>query len=492
MKKFFPNRAARYLCIHLVVLCVISSIIVSCSGEGGSNGESSGTAENKTGTFEDSLVNGLKYVADNAEGLTELGKFEYRDGDSISFFIGDVRLGSTVLAKAKMTPMDLVPEANQDLENDTLTNIARLLQCLDLNGDLTDGIEITESMHNEIEGRNLNFAQSVEQFESSVTVESIFNSLSAIGVYSEKREITSRTCESVREHLRFQKDAATLNVSNESYQTECAEEDNINLPFNYDQNVSSFKIIATHPTYTVESYNCDADFTSCDLSGDTSYSFDNPGTFKLFDDGNTYFEAIREASWWQPNGMSVRINQGDTIDEIHYIRVGRKISDADSWPQFLVLYQDGNLRLIPHPTTNSNAVCFGSSIIIGPAEKAKRPIAAITAIQFISANDTLKLTYDDGSTVNIVVEAVNREKSVLAVNLIEIQTPSHPLLTFRSMYVEPGNTDADTIKWYNATSSKTEDILSFTEGVGSRWRFYRRVVSKHNQSAPDIEIQVCR
>ena len=159
---------------------------------------------------------------------------------------------------------------------------------------------------------------------------------------------------------------------------------------------------------------------------------------------------------------------------------------------FLVLYQDGNLRLIPHPTTNSNAVCFGSSIIIGPAEKAKRPIAAITAIQFISANDTLKLTYDDGSTINIVVEAVNREKSVLAVNLIEIQTPSHPLLTFRSMYVEPGNTDADTIKWYNATSSKTEDILSFTEGVGSRWRFYRRVVSKHNQSAPDIEIQVCR
>jgi hypothetical protein len=190
--------------------------------------------------------------------------------------------------------------------------------------------------------------------------------------------------------------------------------------------------------------------------------------------------------------MSVWVDDNDIVDEIHYIRLGRKIIDAESWPQFLVLYQDGNLRLKPHPATSPNDVCFGSSLIIGPAEKTKRPIAPISTIQFITTDDTLVLTYDDGSTVDIVVEVVNREKSVLAVNLIEIQTPTHPLLTFRSMFVEPGNADVDTIKWYSATSTKTEAILSFTEGFGSRWYFYRRDVSKHNQSAPDIEIQVNR
>lgn len=99
--------------------------------------------------------------------------------------------------------------------------------------------------------------------------------------------------------------------------TVCAEEDNINIPFT--GNVSSFVVEATHPAYAVGVDSCLADFTNCPPPGG-GYPFP-PGVFVLFDDGITIVEAVREASWWRPNGMLASADQGTPFTDVHYVRV---------------------------------------------------------------------------------------------------------------------------------------------------------------------------
>jgi hypothetical protein len=83
--------------------------------------------------------------------------------------------------------------------------------------------------------------------------------------------------------------------------------------------------------------------------------------------------AVRDSSWWQPHGMAASVDDGLPATDIHYVRVYRKIPETSEWPQFLVLYIDGNLRLIPHPQEGMARVCFGSSVIVGPAAMSARP-----------------------------------------------------------------------------------------------------------------------
>jgi len=130
--------------------------------------------------------------------------------------------------------------------------------------------------------------------------------------------------------------------------------------------------------------NCAADFSSCPPPG-TTYPL-TPGVFKLFDDGETVVEAVREASWWRPNGMATSVDAGAPVTDVHYVRVYRKIAGVNEWPQFFVLYMDGNLRLIPHPPMGVRSVCFGSSMLIGPASPASRPIAEIASARYISGS----------------------------------------------------------------------------------------------------------
>ena len=54
------------------------------------------------------------------------GEFEYEQGGTVQFFIGDITLGQAVPGKALITPLDLVPGGS--LDTPAVINIARLLQ----------------------------------------------------------------------------------------------------------------------------------------------------------------------------------------------------------------------------------------------------------------------------------------------------------------------------------------------------------------------------
>jgi hypothetical protein len=127
--------------------------------------------------------------------------------------------------------------------------------------------------------------------------------------------------------------------------------------------LSRFVIEATHPGYAITTYDCPPNFSNCPPPSGDDYEF-TPAQLKLYDDGIWVIWAYRESYFWRPHGMTASKVGGSSLDDTHYIAISKKVSGENSWPQFLILYSDGNLRLIPHPSLGHLSVCFGASIII--------------------------------------------------------------------------------------------------------------------------------
>jgi hypothetical protein len=277
---------------------------------------------------------------------------------------------------------------------------------------------------------------------------------------------------------------ALVYATNCSVATACAEEDNINIPLRGD--VLRYTITASHPTYTVTSSDCAANFSNCTNSGGTNYSF-TALTAKPFDNGTDYLVVNREATFWRPYGMNVTVNGASLYPNIHYIELGRKMPDAASWPLFLALYCDGNLRLIPFPPDHLPSVCFGSSIIVGPAAPASRPLAEIASIDYRTASRSMLVTYRSGGTATLNVSALDRTNASVTVT---VNYPTdQPFCTVRSMYVGQGNCDLDTVGFTDLSGVMySYPVIQFTGAISSAWSFKRSLYSVHNNSAPDIFI----
>jgi len=104
------------------------------------------------GRFIDSAVEGLKYKTESQEGKTDAeGTFHFVYGETITFYIGDIILGTPNVPtpeedNAIMTPKDLVPGA-ADYNDENVVLIARLLQTLDSDNNPNNGIGITNEVH---------------------------------------------------------------------------------------------------------------------------------------------------------------------------------------------------------------------------------------------------------------------------------------------------------------------------------------------------------
>lgn len=112
----------------ILILGVTGFLVNNCGGRGGNGGGGS----TQTGMFKDAVIGSLGYSTAPG-GLSSKtngkGEFQYKAGDVITFFIGDIELGAG-LAKHLMTLPDLVP-GSDDIQNPEVVNIARLLQSLD-------------------------------------------------------------------------------------------------------------------------------------------------------------------------------------------------------------------------------------------------------------------------------------------------------------------------------------------------------------------------
>lgn len=130
---------------------LIIFLLTGCGGGGGDDG-GKGSApveiiqEQATGILIDSPVEGIRYESSSYSGITDFtGRFDYKPGQVISFYIGEVLIGQ-VAGQQVITPLHLVNE--NSLRSQSVINLARLLQTLDEDSDPGNGIKINENTAN--------------------------------------------------------------------------------------------------------------------------------------------------------------------------------------------------------------------------------------------------------------------------------------------------------------------------------------------------------
>ena len=95
------------------------------------------------GHFVDAPVGGLGFATPSNSGLTdEAGSFDYFPGERVDLWVGNVYLGQAETGK-KISPLDIFMA---DVEDPRVTNVARLLQSMDADGNPQGGIDIRPSV----------------------------------------------------------------------------------------------------------------------------------------------------------------------------------------------------------------------------------------------------------------------------------------------------------------------------------------------------------
>jgi hypothetical protein len=92
--------------------------------------------------FLDSVVSGITYSTESQSGITnEAGEYRYADSEIVTFSIGTLTF-PPVTAAPIVTPLNMSPDGN--INDNVVVNAATLLQSLDNDGDLANGIQIPD------------------------------------------------------------------------------------------------------------------------------------------------------------------------------------------------------------------------------------------------------------------------------------------------------------------------------------------------------------
>ncbi|PHR56727.1 MAG: hypothetical protein COA44_07705 [Arcobacter sp.] len=149
-------------------------LFTACGGSGESDGshDSLSTAVIQTGSFIDSPVQGLRYQTPTQSGFTNAtGEFHYINAETIEFFLGNYSLGSST-AKGLISPYTLYPNNEA-----SAIKLAQLLQTLDKDNNLANGIEIDDyenfsDLDDALSLDDVNFITNVEGLLAKVLINS--------------------------------------------------------------------------------------------------------------------------------------------------------------------------------------------------------------------------------------------------------------------------------------------------------------------------------
>ncbi|MBF0186058.1 MAG: putative Ig domain-containing protein, partial [Magnetococcales bacterium] len=131
------------------------------------------------GVFLDSAVAGIQYRTASFAGVTDAnGGFSFKEGETVTFSLGGVVIGSVNMRNSSsglpiVTPTLLAEAAvsSEESRYNVATNIIRLLQTLDSDGDAANGITITiadDAFKAAVGADRLDFTRSSSAFEQQV------------------------------------------------------------------------------------------------------------------------------------------------------------------------------------------------------------------------------------------------------------------------------------------------------------------------------------
>ncbi len=160
------QRWRRWIIMSVVMLPLA---LTGCGSDSDSDDDRS-TGDTRTGQFVDSPVAGLDYSGSEASQrrTNSNGEFQYQAGETITFAIGDLELGSAEGADV-LTPLSVTDDASS-AEDPGVTNRLILLQSLDADGDLNNGIQITDAIRARVSALAgvLDFNQAPEDFRTRI------------------------------------------------------------------------------------------------------------------------------------------------------------------------------------------------------------------------------------------------------------------------------------------------------------------------------------
>nr|WP_246262014.1 choice-of-anchor K domain-containing protein [Thiomicrorhabdus cannonii] len=127
----------------------------------------SGHENTVTATLVDGIVEGLAYTTSSGlSGMTDdAGSFSYREGDSVTFMVGDVVIGTATaedLERGQIFLQDLADVSRADLNDEYVENMAVFLQSLDADGNADNGITIDPAVLAKFEGVSLDLRTASE------------------------------------------------------------------------------------------------------------------------------------------------------------------------------------------------------------------------------------------------------------------------------------------------------------------------------------------
>ncbi len=152
------------------LLCLALAGLLSACG-GSDDNSSTPPASNigtQTGVLTDAVISGVRYVTSSgATGFTnDNGEFNFNEGETVKFYIGDVQLGDEIEAKERVTPLDLAETENARL------NLLVFLQSLD-GDDNDDKLQISTATTDALKNQSINFDQPYNDFKNEAIVKTV-------------------------------------------------------------------------------------------------------------------------------------------------------------------------------------------------------------------------------------------------------------------------------------------------------------------------------
>ncbi len=194
----------------IVLPFVPISALVGCGGSGGGGSDGAGGTGGTAGTgtptgfLIDGPVSGVAYETPTHAGVTGSdGSFQYEEGETVRFMVGDTLLGET-LGKRTVSPFDLIPGAEVLIDDDAIdaelsygspfsavVNLTVLLQTLDQDGDVENGIEIAEAVAAALDGVGLRLDQRTARFNTDTEFRSVLADLNEMSLLDDIRDVRS-------------------------------------------------------------------------------------------------------------------------------------------------------------------------------------------------------------------------------------------------------------------------------------------------------------
>lgn len=295
----------------LISSLVISAMLSACGGGGDSattpqiteveQQETTQPVEptTYTGVFIDSAVEGLNYTTETQEGTTnENGEFIYQLGEMVTFSIGGISF-PPVAVQSQITPLDVFN--TEDITNEGVVNMLRLLQTLDEDGIPENGITIIDLAHTLTEDISIDFTD--ENFSTLIDValalysgvnNSLISEESAIQHFTDTLLLneTSSGCSSVHPKVGYTGSFSTI-----------------------DHNVSGTVTIVDDCTLQVENFNYDATAPAVYFYGDTTDTFLSSNAFTIGD-------ILRDDRVDYVNeSITLKLPNNRTLDDLEYLSV---------------------------------------------------------------------------------------------------------------------------------------------------------------------------